>query len=429
MGSKPSVGVIGLGYVGLPLALAFAEAGAHTIGLDVDERKVQTISRGESHIEDVPASRIAAMVDAGLLCATADFSLLAQVDNIVICVPTPLTSTREPDMTAVIAATTEVVRHLRRGQLVVLESTTYPGTTDEVLCPILAASGLEIGKDLFVGYSPERIDPGSTNSSGYNLRNTPKIVSGVTEACLQRTLDLYSLIVETPVPVSSPRSAETVKLFENVFRVVNVALVNEMALLCDRMGMDVWEILNAAGTKPYGLMKFLPGPGVGGHCIPIDPFYLTWKAREYGFTTKFIEIAGEINLTMPRYVVDLIQRALNEDRKSVNGSRILLIGVAYKKDISDVRESPALAVWEQLSALGGCVTYHDPQVPHLRVAGKTHQSTDLTPQVLQEADCAVILTDHSALDLEVIVQSAPRIVDTRNATSSVAAEREKIIML
>jgi UDP-N-acetyl-D-glucosamine dehydrogenase len=423
------IGIIGLGYVGLPIAVAFADKGFRVTGFDIVKEKVAQLKRGESYIGDVGGERLLPLSAAGRFQPTTDFSALVAQDIIIIAVPTPLNQTRDPDLTAVRAATGQVAKYLQKGQLIILESTTYPGTTEEILQPILEAGGLKLGEDFHLAFSPERIDPGSNNSKGWNFGNTPKVVGGVTPKCLEPAVALYSQVVEKVVPVSSARVAEMSKLFENVFRVVNVALVNEMSLLCNRMGLNVWEVLEAAGTKPYGFMKFTPGPGVGGHCIPVDPFYLTWKAREYEFNTRFIELAGEINLQMPRYVRELTIQALNRHRKSLNGSKVLLLGVAYKKDVADLRESPAIKIIELLEQDGAEISYCDPHLPGLQEGKHNLKAVELTPEALSGSDCVIIVTDHSAFDYELIVKNAPLIVDTRNALAAVREGREKIILL
>lgn len=423
------IGIIGLGYVGLPIALAFADKGFRVTGFDVVKQKVAQLKRGESYIGDVAGERLLPLEASGHFRATTDFSALVAQDVLIIAVPTPLNQTRDPDLTAVKAATEQVAKYLQKGQLVILESTTYPGTTEEILQPILEAGGLKVGQDFYLAFSPERIDPGSNNSKGWRFENTPKVVGGVTPACLEVAQALYAQVIEKVVPVSSARVAEMSKLFENVFRVVNVALVNEMSLLCNRMGLNVWEVLEAAGTKPYGFMKFTPGPGVGGHCIPVDPFYLTWKAREYEFNTRFIELAGEINLQMPRFVRELAVQALNRHRKSLNGSKILLLGVAYKKDVADMRESPAIKIIELLEQDGAEVSYCDPHVPVLQEGKLDLKAVELTPEALSECDCAIIVTDHTAFDYDLIVKNVPLVVDTRNALAAVREGREKIILL
>ena len=400
--------------MGLPLALCFAEAGHQVIGIDVSRPRVDSINSGSSYIDDVTNKRLVdALCDAEFLAST-DFALISQTSAIVLCVPTPLTRQRIPDMTYVVNAATSVSQHLKAGHLVVLESTTYPGTTDELVRPILERSGLTAGTDFSLAFSPERVDPGSTSSSGYSIRNTPKIVGGVTSTCTVRASALYDTIVDEIVPVSSPRIAEMSKLFENIFRNVNIALVNELALVCERMDLNVWEILEAAGTKPFGFMRFRPGPGVGGHCIPVDPFYLTWKAREYGVHTRFIELAGEINEMMPRHVTSRVADALNARGKSVKGSTVLALGVAYKRNISDTRESPALTVVELLLESGATVCYHDSYVPEIHVKGGTLRSVDLTADLIRTCECVVVLTDHDNIDYDFVACHASLVIDTRN---------------
>ncbi len=423
------IGVVGMGYVGLPVGLAFAERGFRVTGFDIARSRVKELNRGASYIGDVPSERLMPLLASGNFRATYEYSALAAQDAIIIAVPTPLSQTRDPDLSAIRSVTREIKNYLQPGQLIVLESTTYPGTTEEVLKPILEESGLRVGQDFYLAFSPERIEPGSNSSQGWNFQNTPKVVGGVTPACLEACLSLYEGVVEKVVPVTSARVAEMCKLVENIFRVVNVALVNEMALLCDRMGLNVWEVLEAAATKPYGFMRFTPGPGVGGHCIPVDPFYLTWKAREYGFNTRFIELAGEINLQMPRYVRELAIRALNEQCKSLKGSRVLLLGVSYKRDVADLRESPALQIIELLHQDGATLSYHDPHVPSLEHAGLRLESVELDDATLAGADCVIIVTDHSAFDYAQIVRQSLSVVDTRNATAGVREGREKITVL
>ena len=423
------IAVVGMGYVGLPVAVAFARQDFRVTGFDVVKSRVSQLNRGSSYIRDVADADLLPLTASGHFHATTEFSVLAAQDVIIVAVPTPLTQTHDPDLSAIRAATSEIARYLQPGQLIILESTTYPGTTEEVLKPILEKGGLKAGQDFMLAFSPERIDPGSNNSKGWNFGNTPKVVGGYSPTCLEAATALYSQVIERVVPVSSTQVAEMCKLFENVFRVVNVALVNEMALLCDRMGLNVWEVLEAASTKPYGFMKFTPGPGVGGHCIPVDPFYLTWKAREFGFNTRFIELAGEINLQMPRYVRELTMRALNSQRKPLNGAQVLLLGVAYKKDVPDLRESPALQIIELLKKDGANVVYHDPHVASLREGGLEMESLELSEANLHSMDCVVIVTDHTAFDYAWIVEHAPVVVDTRNATQLVTQGRDKIHLL
>jgi UDP-N-acetyl-D-glucosamine dehydrogenase len=421
------IGVVGMGYVGLPLAITFAEAGFQVSGIDVDSRLVARLQSGESPIRHVPGATVQRLVEARRLHPTASFDGVEKLDCIVICVPTPLTSEREPDMSAVISAGKSVAERLRAGQLVVLESTTYPGTTDEVLRPLLEKQGLIAGRDFHLAFSPEREDPGNPN---YGTRNIPKLVGGHTQACLEVAKALYEAALEKVVPVSSTRVAELAKLHENIFRSVNIALVNEMKMLCDRMGLDVWEVIQAASTKPFGFMPFVPGPGLGGHCIPVDPFYLTWKARQYQFHTRFIELAGEVNTQMPYYVVQRTMEGLNRDRKTVNGARLLVLGVAYKRDVDDLRESPALRVITLLRERGARVDYHDPYVPEVEaIHGFPYamQSVPLESQRIELYDAVLILTDHTSIDYAEVVAHAALVVDTRNATGRLKRFREKII--
>lgn len=420
------VGIIGMGYVGVPAAVTFAERGFSVTGFDIVKPKVERLNRSDSYIEDISSSRLEAMVSTGKFHATTNFSGLSDQDVIVIAVPTPLNKTREPDLAAVRGAARAIAQNLRPGQLIILESTTYPGTTDEVIKPILEETGLVAGEDFFLAFSPERIDPSSKN---WRFDNVPKVVGGFTPDCLAIASAFYSQVVTKVVPVSSTRIAEMTKLFENIFRVVNMALVNEMALLCDRMNLNFWEVLEAAETKPYGFMKFTPGPGVGGHCIPVDPFYLTWKAREFDFSTRFIELAGEINLQMPQHVRELVIRTLNSQGKSLKDAKVLLLGVAYKKDVADLRESPSIKIVELLQQSLVNVSYHDPHVPVFEDGHLKLHSVELTEATLEQADCVVILTDHSAFNYDYIVEHANRVVDTRNATAKVKEQREKIVLL
>ena len=407
-----SIAIIGLGYVGLPLAVAFAEAGFTVIGIDVDQNKTGAINRSESYVEDVATTRLAATVMRGALSATTDFSALSTCDAAIICVPTPLSKTRDPDVRFLIAAGESVAHYVHPGMLVSLESTTYPGTTEELLRPMLEAGGLVAGADFFLAFSPERIDPGRKD---FTVENTPKVVGGLTAGCLEVAVAMYRQAIQTIVPVSSTQTAEMVKLLENTFRAVNIALVNETAIMCDKLGIDVWEVIDAANTKPYGFMKFTPGPGVGGHCIPLDPHYLSWKLKTLNYNARFIQLAGEINSEMPRYWVNKAQDALNDVGKPLRGSRVLVLGVAYKKDIDDVRESPALDIIEMLSQKGALVSYHDPHVASFRHNGHALTSvTDLTT-ALETADCVVIATDHSTYDWADIVRRAALVIDTRHA--------------
>lgn len=409
-GAVTRVGIIGLGYVGLPLAVAFAEVGTDVLGVDVSAEKVAAVSAGKSYIEDVESAQLAELVASGRLSASTDPGGLRNCDAILICLPTPLDEHRNPDLTYVIAGAEMAAANLGKDALVVLESTTYPGTTREVVKPILEREGRVVGEDVFLAFSPERVDPGNAR---YGVRNTPKVVGGITAACTKRTAELYGLICETVHVVSTPESAEMAKILENTFRAVNIALVNEMAMLCDRMGIDLWESIGAASTKPFGFMPFWPGPGLGGHCIPIDPFYLTWRAKAYDLTTEFVELAGRVNSNMPYYAVQRVIRALNRDGRAANGANILLLGVAYKPNVSDMRESPALKLLELLRAEGADVEYHDPHVPELRK--EKLKSVPLTIERIKAADCVVIATDHRAVDLAPVVDHARRIMDLRNA--------------
>ena len=420
------VAVVGLGYVGLPLAMEFAKAGFRVIGYDVSQRVVDLLMKGESHIQDVAASEIAALVKSGKFIATTDESKLKEADTISIAVPTPLAKTRDPDMSYVIAVAEAVQRQAHPGLLIVLESTTYPGTTREVMQPRLEALGFSVGKDVFLAFSPERVDPGNEK---WNTKNTPKVVGGITPACVAVASALYQTCIDTIVPVSTTEAAELVKLLENTFRSVNIGLVNEMAIVCDKLGVDVWEVIDAAATKPFGFMKFTPGPGIGGHCIPLDPHYLAWKMRTLNYRTRFIELASEINSAMPEYVVDKTSIALNDDRKSVKGSRILVLGVAYKRDIDDMRESPALDVIRLLEERGATVDYHDPHVPSYREEGHVRTGVPLTDEAITGADAIVIITDHRAVDYARLVAKARVIVDTRNALAKLPAGRARIVTL
>jgi len=434
---RATVAVIGLGYVGLPLAVALAESGLTTIGLDTDDEKVDRLRRGLSYIPDVPATSVATHVERGTLIPTTDEAALDRADAAVICVPTPFTKAKSPDLTEVIAAAEMVARHLRRGQLVVLQSTTYPGTTEEVVRPILDRSGLQVGRDFFLAFSPERIDPGNKR---YGVTNTPKVVGGCTPACGQACAALLSVLISADQIhlVSGPRAAEMCKLLENTFRSVNVALVNELLKLCDRMGIDLWEVIDAAATKPFGFMAFYPGPGVGGHCIPVDPYYLAWKAREYDFYTKFIELAAETNASMPFYTVRKVTEALNRAGRPVNGAKILILGVAFKRDIDDPRNSPALEVLKALANQGAEVTYHDPYIPKVVMSEdrfltgtptSTLESVPLTAERLEAQDCVLIAVAHRGLDIPWIVRHSRLLVDAQNATRMVQEGREKIVKL
>ncbi|MBX3132720.1 MAG: nucleotide sugar dehydrogenase [Gemmatimonadaceae bacterium] len=418
--------VIGLGYVGLPLAMELCEAGFQVVGYDVSQRVVDLLTRGESHIQDVPKAQVAKHVKSGKFAATTDAARLTEADTISIAVPTPLAKTRDPDMSYVVAAAETVAARARPGQLIVLESTTYPGTTRELLQPRLEEMGLTIGEDVFLAFSPERVDPGNPT---WHTKNTPKVVGGITPACNEVAARFYSSTIDTVVPVTSPEAAELVKLLENTFRSVNIGLVNEMAIVCERLGVDVWEVIDAAATKPFGFMKFTPGPGIGGHCIPLDPHYLAWKMRSLNYKTRFIDLASEVNSAMPDFVVEKVAHALNEDRKAVNGSRILVLGIAYKKDIDDMRESPALDVMRLLEARGALVVYHDPFVPTFREDGHEAWSVPLNKDELAKADAVVIVTDHTDLDYQFVVDHATLVVDTRNALARVTPSKARAIPL
>ncbi|EMI09527.1 nucleotide sugar dehydrogenase [Anoxybacillus gonensis] len=408
-----TIGVVGLGYVGLPLAVEKAKAGYKVIGFDIQQKRVDMVNSGVNYIGDVVDKELAEMVESGRFMATTDYSLIRQVDAVAICVPTPLDRYQQPDTSYVESSGKEISKYLHKGMLVVLESTTYPGTTEEVLKPILESTGLTCGEDFFLAYSPERVDPGN---KFYNTKNTPKVVGGVTPTCTAVAGELYKNVLEGDVHlVSSPAVAEMEKILENTFRHINIALANEMAILCNRMGIDVWEVIDAAATKPYGFMAFYPGPGLGGHCIPIDPFYLTWKAREYNYHTRLIELAGEINNSMPEFVINRCMQVLNEEKKALNGAKVVVLGLAYKKDIDDVRESPALEILDLLNKAGANWIAVDPFVKEFKFNGEVIQPVELTKELLQSADLVLITTDHSTFDYELIAQHSPLIFDTRNA--------------
>ncbi|MGQ9583967.1 MAG: nucleotide sugar dehydrogenase [Anaerolineae bacterium] len=427
------VGVVGLGYVGLPLAVAFAEAGFRVTGIETNPDRVAQVLEGRSYIPDVPSGQLAAQVRQGRLTATGDYAAVENLDTLSICVPTPLGKTRDPDMSYVVAAADAIAQHTHAGQLVVLESTTYPGTTEEVILPRLERANVQrsnveafrVGTDFFLAFSPERIDPGRRD---WTVRNTPKVIGGVTPRCLEVATALYRCIVEEVVPVSSPRAAEMVKLLENTFRAVNIALVNEVAIMCDHLGLDVWEVIEAAATKPFGFMPFYPGPGLGGHCVPVDPQYLSWKLRTLNYNARFIQLASEINAAMPRHVVGKIATALNDEGKALRGSLVLILGVAYKRDVSDVRESPALDIIRLLWGWGAEVRYHDPHVPTLLLDGKRLASVSLDGEVLAQADVAVIVTDHATYDWTWVLSHARLVVDTRNATGGLRG-RARLVKL
>lgn len=422
------LGIIGLGYVGLPLSLTFLRKGVRVLGFDLDPEKIEKLAKGESYIKHIPSDELADWMDKGQFQATMDFARLGEPDGLLICVPTPLTKTREPDLQYIEATVHAITKTLRPGQIVILESTTYPGTTVEVMQPILEESGLIAGRDFALAYSPEREDPGNPK---YATANIPKVVGGIEANSTRLAQKLYGAALEQVVPVSTTQAAELTKLLENIFRSVNIALVNELKMLCHRMGIDIWEVIGAASTKPFGYMPFYPGPGLGGHCIPIDPFYLTSKAREYDCQTKFIELAGEVNTSMPYYVIQRIMEALNDRRKSINGAKILLLGMAYKKDVDDPRESPSFKLLELLEKKGAQVSYNDPHIPALK-PGRQYAydltSTPLTEKNLAEADCVLVATDHSVYDYNFILQHANLIVDTRNVFSGMSGANEKVVM-
>ena len=421
------VGIIGLGYVGLPLMVRFAEERFNVLGFDIDSQKVDLLNDGKSYIRSVPRDQIRDLVRRGIFAATSDYTRLAEVDCILICVPTPLTEKMEPDLVYIENTAHQVTENMKRGQLIVLESTTYPGTTEEILLPKFQARGWREGEDFFLAYSPERQDPGNRE---YTTKSIPKVVAGITQNCRKVAKLLYQQVIDEVVVVSSTRAAEMTKLLENIYRSVNIALVNELKILADRMGIDIWEVIEAASTKPFGYFPFYPGPGMGGHCIPIDPFYLSWKAREFDFTTRFIELSGEINISMPYYVVSKAIDALNAKKKSIRGARIVILGVAYKRDIDDIRESPAMAIMKLLQDKGAKIAYNDPHVPKLHPTRKytfTMSSKSLTEALLRKADLVMIITDHSQYDYRWIVDNASLVVDTRNATRGIRSARGKII--
>ena len=411
-----TVGIVGLGYVGLPLAVEFGNAGIRTIGIDVNQDRVDQLNAGDNYIQDVNDAELKSLVDAGTFSATTDFSSIKHIDAICIAVPTPLSKTKDPDITYILDVNKELIKYVHKDLVIVLESTTYPGTTRELLQPALEASGLKVGTDVFLLFSPERVDPGNPV---FHTTNTPKVIGGVTENCLKLGMAVYSHVMDELVPVSSPEAAELTKLLENTFRSINIGLANEMAIMCAKLGVNVWEVIDAAATKPFGFMKFTPGPGLGGHCIPIDPHYLSWKMRTLDYKARFIELASEINASMPEYVVDLVSDGLNGMAKSINGSNILLLGMAYKPDIDDVRESPALDVYALLEAKGANVSFHDPYVDEIKFDSRVESTIDLDHATLNQYDCVVITTNHSEYDIKAIVENSRLIVDTRNATAGI----------
>lgn len=421
------IAVLGLGYVGLPLATLFADSGFEVTGVEPNLSKVELLNRGESYVQDVPSQKIKELIESGKLKATNDFSVLKEADGVSICVPTPLRKTGDPDLSFILVATEELMKYVHPGMAIVLESTTYPGTTREILLPKLTEnSGLEVGEDFFLAFSPERVDPGREDWTTYN---TPKVIGGITPACSEMASFWYKQALETVVPVSSSESAEMAKLLENTFRMINIGLVNEMAIMCDRLGLDVWEIIDAAATKPFGFMKFTPGPGLGGHCIPIDPLYLSWKLKALNYTARFIELASEINTGMPRYVVGKIQDALNAHQKPLRGSKILVIGTAYKPDVDDLRESPSLDIIGLLLQKGAEVDYHDPYIPSINHEDWTLESLKDIEEGVRNADCVVIVTDHSIYDYEEILNKASLIVDTRNALGNSGRDDPRVVRL
>jgi len=418
--------VVGLGYVGLPLAVGLAHVGFAVTGLDISEKRVQNVNAGKSDIADVADDELKPLVDAGKLKATTEAGVIARADCVSICVPTPLSKTKDPDASFILQAVEAIKKYLHKDMLVVLESTTYPGTTEELIRPMLEETGLRAGTDFYLAFSPERVDPGNTE---YRTKNTPRIVGGTTEECARIATLFFEQSIDKVITVSSTQAAEMVKLLENTFRSVNIGLVNEVALMCDRLGIDVWEIIDAAATKPFGFMPFYPGPGLGGHCIPIDPHYLSWKLRSLNYYVRFIELAGDINSRMPEYIVERVGRALNAQKKAIAGSRIFALGVAYKRDISDVRESPALDVIRLLQQRGANVEYADPHVPEIKSDSGVMERVEVTPERLQNCDCAVILTDHTAFDYKLICRYASLIMDTRNATRQVQAPTGRVVKL
>lgn len=417
---KAGVAVIGLGYVGLPLAVEIASAGFPVLGVDLDRSRTEALSRGSNYISDVDDQLLGQLVAQGRLKATDSYERIHQVDAVIICVPTPLTKHKEPDISHIVASAEEVARRLHPGMLVILESTTYPGTTEELILPMMNRTGLRVGHDFSLAFSPERVDPGNPH---WRISNTPKIMGGVTARCTELATTFYRTFIQKVIPVSSPKAAEMIKLLENTFRAVNIALVNEVAIMCDRLGIDTWEVIEGAATKPFGFTPFYPGPGLGGHCIPIDPHYLSWKLKSLNYHARFIELAGEINSAMPRFVLGKIVDALNDHGKALKGSRILVLGVSYKRDVSDVRESPALEIIQALLEKGAVVSYHDPYVQRLSVNGASLESVPVTPEILGEAQCVVILTDHSCIDYEWVVRESTLVVDTRNATRGIASPK------
>ncbi|MCX6600219.1 MAG: nucleotide sugar dehydrogenase [bacterium] len=419
------MGVVGMGYVGLPLAVEFARKGIHVTGIELSAEKVQRLKAGDSYVLDVETKELEKHVRSGLLTATTDYGVIRELDAISICVPTPLRKTGDPDISFILSARDEILKYAHPGLLIILESTTYPGTTEELIVPALEARGLKVGRDVFVAFSPERVDPGNPV---YHTDNTPKVVGGHTADCLKAALAVYGLIIEKPVPVSSTRAAELAKLLENTFRSINIGLVNELAIMCHLLDVDVWEVINAAATKPFGFMPFYPGPGLGGHCIPIDPIYLSWKLKTLKYRARFIELADDVNRAMPEYVVTRVSMALNDRRRALNGSKVLVLGVAYKRDIDDLRESPSLDVMESLAKRGAQVSYHDPCIPSVTIGERRWESVPLTEQTVSASDVVVITTDHSSVDYAMVVRRAPLVFDARNATAHLG-EQPNVVKL
>lgn len=413
---KAHIGILGLGYVGLPLAVAFAQENYKVTGFEIDKQKIKSLNAGKSYINDVSSDRLQELVKTNKISACSDFTCLKKMDIVIICVPTPLRKTKDPDISYIISSVKKIIPNLRKGQLIILESTTYPGTTREIVLPMLSSSGRKVGKDFYLAFSPERVDPGNKI---YGITNTPKVVGGITSKCTQYACALYESIVQKVIPVSSTETAEMVKLLENTFRAVNIGLVNEVALMCDTLGLDAWEVIDAAASKPFGFMPFYPGPGIGGHCIPLDPHYLSWKLKMLNFYARFIELASDINSKMPGYLVRKISDALNRFSKSVKGAKVLILGVSYKKDIGDIRESPVLDVIELLRKKEAIIQYHDPYIPSIDLHGKTYTSVPLSPATLSRQDCVVITTNHSIFNIPEIVQHSSLIVDARNATKGI----------
>lgn len=419
MNKNTSIGIIGLGYVGLPLAVAFARANYYVTGFEIDKRKIKSLKSGISHIADISSETLQPLIESNKITVTSDFSLIKNMNVIIICVPTPLRKTKDPDISYIVSAVRKIVQYLQRGQVIVLESTTYPGTTREVLLPMIEKSGFKAGRDIFIAFSPERVDPGNKS---YTISNTPKIVGGITRQCTQYACEVYEKIVNKVIPVSSSETAEMVKLLENTFRSVNIGLVNEVALMCDTLGLDTWEVIDAASSKPFGFMPFYPGPGIGGHCIPLDPQYLSWKLKMFNFYARFIELASDINSKMPAYLVRKTGDALNKKCKSIKKSRILILGVSYKKDVADIRESPALDVIELLRVKEARISYHDPYIPSFKINQCTYKNSRLTTGLLHKQDCVIIATNHSVFNISHIVRHSDLIIDARNATKGIKSK-------